>query len=434
MPDFNQLARGFDGPGIRAIVLKGSFARGDAGPFSDIDLMCLTDGQPGSPVEAHSYLVDDRLVVVSYVSPAQVEEWFSRPEVALEVMVGLRTAGPLLDREGIFAAVQERARAFVWDASMQAAGRAYVSEEMAGWVEEVHKALQGLLPTSDEPPRAYDTGRLLNARFGLTWGLSRVLAVHRGIFQTTGNSLYEDIEAALGPDSEWVLLRRIAYGIENAYGRAPGVRDQIDAGLRLYVLTAQMVDDALQPAHRTLVRRTVERIEQALYAPPPLQARDADVPNVSPDAEVTLREITPETLGAVCDLSDSLSLAHQRMVEPNAMSIAEAYFEPRAWFRAIYAGEEPVGFLMLYDGPLKEDDHPGSRFLWRLMVAAPYQGQGIGRQAMGLVVERLRSEGASELLASCFPGEGSPEGFYRRVGFERDGRMYGNEVGLRLTV
>jgi hypothetical protein len=27
------------------------------------------------------------------------------------------------------------------------------------------------------------------------------------------------------------------------------------------------------------------------------------------------------------------------------------YFEPKAWFRAIYADETPVGFVMLFDDP-----------------------------------------------------------------------------------
>jgi diamine N-acetyltransferase len=118
------------------------------------------------------------------------------------------------------------------------------------------------------------------------------------------------------------------------------------------------------------------------------------------------------------------------MVADNAKSIAQAHFSKHAWFRAIYAGETPVGFIMLYDDP----DEP-EYFLWRFMVAGPHQGKGYGRKAIDLLLDYVRTRpGAKELLTSCVEREASPEGFYRRLGFERNGQMYGDEVGLRLEL
>ena len=54
------------------------------------------------------------------------------------------------------------------------------------------------------------------------------------------------------------------------------------------------------------------------------------------------------------------------------------------WIRAIYAGEEPVGFLMTSEAPDR-----GEYFLWRLMIAGPYQGKGYGRQAIQLLIDRF---------------------------------------------
>ena len=108
-----------------------------------------------------------------------------------------------------------------------------------------------------------------------------------------------------------------------------------------------------------------------------------ETPELTRDAVVSLREITEETLGPVLKLSDTLSETQKHMVAPNAVSIAQAHFSPYAWFRAIYADETPVGFLMLYIGP--EDDEkpaetqPTFHFIWRLMVGGPYQGRGYGR-------------------------------------------------------
>jgi diamine N-acetyltransferase len=165
------------------------------------------------------------------------------------------------------------------------------------------------------------------------------------------------------------------------------------------------------------------------------------------DAVVSLREITEKTLFPIIKLSDTLVEPQKHMVAPNAVSIAHAHFSPYAWFRAIYADELPVGFLMMYIGPEEEEmadeDQPAATareepptvyFLWRLMVGAPYQGKGYGRRSLEIVIDELRQKGATEFLVSCGEGEGSPEGFYRRLGFERNGKVYGDEVGLTLKL
>jgi diamine N-acetyltransferase len=147
-------------------------------------------------------------------------------------------------------------------------------------------------------------------------------------------------------------------------------------------------------------------------------------------ARVSLREITAETVISVCRLSDTLAEPQRRMVAPNAISIAQAHFSQHAWFRAIYADEEPVGFIMLYDNP-----NEPTYFLWRLMIAATQQGKGYGRKAIEHLIEYVRMRPrATELLVSCHEGEGSPEGFYQALGFRRNGQMEGDEVVLSLSL
>jgi len=151
---------------------------------------------------------------------------------------------------------------------------------------------------------------------------------------------------------------------------------------------------------------------------------------------VSLREVTAQTVLEVCRLSDSLTEPQNHMVAPNAVSIAEAHFSKYAWFRAIYAGEKPVGFVMLYIGPEDDETNLGDEiyFLWRYMIAASEQGKGYGRRAMAIIFEEVRSRGDQELRLSCEEGEGSPEDFYRKLGFERDGRMYGDEIGMVIRL
>lgn len=153
-----------------------------------------------------------------------------------------------------------------------------------------------------------------------------------------------------------------------------------------------------------------------------------DTPTITRDSIVSLREVTAETVRTICRLDVSEDQKH--FVAPNAVSIAEAYFEAKAWFRAIYADETPVGFLMLYDDP--NEPH---YFLWRYMIDSRYQKLGFGKRAMDLLIDYVKTRpGAHELSLSCHPGEDGPEPFYRHYGFALTGRMLGNEAEMRIDL
>jgi diamine N-acetyltransferase len=142
---------------------------------------------------------------------------------------------------------------------------------------------------------------------------------------------------------------------------------------------------------------------------------------------VSLREVTKDTVLKICSLSDQLSEKQKRMVAPNALSIAEAYFTEQAWFRGIYAGEEPVGFVMLH-----LDKKRGVYYLWRLMIAGPFQRQGFGKAAVNRLIEYVKTmPGATELFVSYVPLDGCPEKFYRDLGFEPTGEIKDGEVVMR---
>ena len=252
----NTLIERFDRPDVEAIAFMGSYARGDAGPYSDVDLARFISEPSGHRAEVRSHLIDGYLVVVSDIRPATVEDWFSLPEAASKVMGGLRSARPLLDRDGTFAHIQARARSFAWDASMQQKADVWASRQMVGWIEEVHKGLEGL--------RRNDLGRLLNSRHGRSWGLSQVMQVQRGVLLSGDNAFYDEVAEAVGWDSEWERLRRTAFGAARRDEVMPTLHDQVVAGLCLYVLTAELLAGALQPEDKPLVTDTINLIRHAL--------------------------------------------------------------------------------------------------------------------------------------------------------------------------
>jgi diamine N-acetyltransferase len=141
---------------------------------------------------------------------------------------------------------------------------------------------------------------------------------------------------------------------------------------------------------------------------------------------VELREITQDSLRAVLD--PAVEPEQEGYVATNARSIAEAHFEPHAWFRAVYADDDPVGFVMAYRDP------PEAFWVWRFMIDARHQGKGYGRRALELLVEEARADGVPEIKLSFHAGEHSPRDFYERFGFAETGEVEGEEIVMRLAL
>ena len=138
---------------------------------------------------------------------------------------------------------------------------------------------------------------------------------------------------------------------------------------------------------------------------------------------VSLREITSSTVRKVCRLK--VSPDQEQFVAANAFSLAEALFAPEAWYRAIYADEIMVGFVMLWDDTLSETPPIKPEiYLWRLMLDAAYQGQGIGKQVLAGVIRYVHGRpGITRFYTSYVPGERGPEKFYRSLGFVPTGAV-----------
>jgi len=248
--DFSAIVKQCQSPGVLAIALMGSFARGDSGPFSDVDIVRLCDSDPKREV-AETLLMDERFVVISSVGPSKVSDWFSKPEEATASIAGVRAARPLWDPNAHLENIRNRAIAFVWNAEMQDKANAYASESMVGLIEEAQKGLEGL--------RRHDIGRMLNARFGLSWVLTKVMRVQRGILISGDNASYIEVVADIGAESEWAEVSRHAFGLSGL-----PLSDQVKAGLRLYAATARMLDDILREQDKRLVHKVIRRIDTEL--------------------------------------------------------------------------------------------------------------------------------------------------------------------------
>jgi diamine N-acetyltransferase len=151
---------------------------------------------------------------------------------------------------------------------------------------------------------------------------------------------------------------------------------------------------------------------------------------------VTLREVTDENRQTV--LAVRVAPAQKRFVGTVAGALKDAQEIPegKPWYRAIYGDDQPVGFVMLSWNVAPEPPRIiGPWFLWKLLVDERHQRRGYGREAVRLVANIVRANGAVELLTSCVSGDDGPEPFYRRIGFKPTGELDENaEIILALDL
>jgi diamine N-acetyltransferase len=119
----------------------------------------------------------------------------------------------------------------------------------------------------------------------------------------------------------------------------------------------------------------------------------------------------------------------------NALADAAEYPQAKPWYRAIYAGDEPIGFVMIsWNCKPRPPEIIGPWFLWKLLIDKRHQGRGYGSEVVRQVAELVRAAGATELFTSAVAGDGGPAGFYERIGFVRTGDVdVNNEVIVRLA-
>lgn len=156
---------------------------------------------------------------------------------------------------------------------------------------------------------------------------------------------------------------------------------------------------------------------------------------MSPPDTVDLVELDHRNAGQFARLATHKS--EERFVAPVAASYADALFPDVdnggalvPWLRGITADGEPAGFMMTAEvSPTNPDP-----YLWRLLIDRRHQRRGIGKRALGLLVERLRGEGLACLYTSWVDGPGSPRSFYQGLGFVPTGEVIDGEIEGRWEI
>ena len=150
-----------------------------------------------------------------------------------------------------------------------------------------------------------------------------------------------------------------------------------------------------------------------------------------------LRKVTAENIWKITQLT--VAEGQKDFVASNTESLLEAYLAVVSGNIAvpfgIYNDDHLVGFVMFGYGKTGDEDEPdvaaGNYCLWRFMIDKDWQRQGLGKKALLLSLDFLKT-------FPCGPAEGcwlsyDPENtvaraLYHSAGFAENGELCGEEI------
>ncbi|MCE5196290.1 MAG: nucleotidyltransferase domain-containing protein [Negativicutes bacterium] len=236
---------------IEGIAVMGSYARGDATPYSDLDVICLTKEQAAAIPEPQIDLYHGVYRVIQHSAERDLRLCFADPVRAVYDMIGLRQMRILYDPRGILRRLQQDAYAFVWDETMRQKADAYLNREMLVWQEECYKAMAGVRDKQD--------GKMLLGLYGLTYGLVKLMLVAKGVLLQSENDFYEQLCLAYSAEAkgrDLVEMMGLAFGLADGFP----LLQRVETGLLLYLQLAEYLAARLTPN----VQAQCERIQMKL--------------------------------------------------------------------------------------------------------------------------------------------------------------------------
>ena len=122
-----------------------------------------------------------------------------------------------------------------------------------------------------------------------------------------------------------------------------------------------------------------------------------------------------------------VSPAQHGLVGSNEKSLGEAATNPSLVPRVLVQGDTVVGFAMY------QRRADGSAYIWRVMVGEAYQGKGLGRRLMRLLLAELKEAGFKSVIISHRPQNRVAAHLFESFGFEEQDIEPDGEV-MRLLV
>jgi len=251
-PFIQSVLEKIDSPDVIAIGVVGSYARGQEGKYSDVDLDIYASQLPENPHDRYTLRYwDNKLVSLKYALLEDERAALLNPRRAIWAVPGLQGMKILLDKDGSLAELQKAAWHFDFSL-LQSVADEFAAEQVMGTAEEVHKILNGLARSHEST--------VLHATWGMVKGVLEAVAVQRGILIVSENRYFDLIQESVGRDTKWTRAFRMAWGLDAS---AAQYQSRGAAALTLYRLTAVMFDGLIPEKHRDVVNNTLRLIREA---------------------------------------------------------------------------------------------------------------------------------------------------------------------------
>lgn len=230
--------------GAEALVIVGSWAHGAAGPFSDLDVICLGDGPE------YELAVDGpTLVAWSWRSFDDQLQRFASPEAGALEAAAWRKARIVFDNDHQALQLQQLAASWTWDQVGDEADR-WVAEEFAGLGEEMHKILAAAAAGRERLA-------LVQVRY-VAIRLHWLVAVHLRHEAESENDVWDVVKRL--PEIDRPLQNALVADLRS--GASGAEETAVQAIGKAYVALSHRLMSSMSDRQADVVKLVVERSEQ----------------------------------------------------------------------------------------------------------------------------------------------------------------------------
>lgn len=247
-----ELVQELDNEDIVGITLGGSYARGEATQYSDVDLACFWREGLRPPPKRFFYR-RGKLISIKMTSVSEIQGMLAKPQSALLFASGKHRL--LLDKDGSVARLLREIEDFRWE-TLQPDANWSINIWMMLEAEEVHKVLREL-QQGNETGLAYAVSKIISV-------LTNLVAMRYGILITSDSTYYRQVAEAAGSDSLWTHYHRIAIGLESGPEGIEPIRARGIVALHFYRETLEILRPAMSGECLEVAEQVLQVVSEAV--------------------------------------------------------------------------------------------------------------------------------------------------------------------------